>query len=76
MDTIGRTTLTVTAINVVDDLRDRDLIVRYTYPFAARLRKPLIFVAGLAALLVVSWVVGNLDVSIGRKQTGSLKKNA
>jgi oligosaccharyltransferase complex subunit alpha (ribophorin I) len=76
MDTIGRTTLTITAINVVDDLRDRDLIVRYTYPFAARLRKPLIFVAGLAALLVVSWIVGNLDVSIGRKQKDLLKKNA
>jgi oligosaccharyltransferase complex subunit alpha (ribophorin I) len=76
MDTIGRTTLTITAINVVDELRDRDLIVRYSYPFTARLRKPLIFVAGLAALLVGAWVVGNLDVSIGKKQTGSSKKSA
>lgn len=76
MDTIGRTTLTITAINVVDELRDRDLIVRYSYPFAARFRKPFIFVAGLAALLVVSWAVGNLDVSIGRKQKDLLKKNA
>jgi oligosaccharyltransferase complex subunit alpha (ribophorin I) len=76
MDTLGRTTLTITAVNVVDDLRDRDLIVRYSYPFAARLRKPLIFFAGLATLLVVSWVVGNLDVSIGRKEKGLLKKRA
>ncbi len=68
MDTIGRTTLTLTAINMVDEFRDRDLIVTYEYPFAARFRKPLVIFAGLLAVFAVSWVVGNLDVSIGRKQ--------
>jgi len=29
MDTLGRTTLTLTAINVIDESRDTDLIVRF-----------------------------------------------
>ena len=68
MDTLGRTTLTLTAINIVDEFRDRDLVILYEYPFAARFRKPLIIFAGLLLVFGVSWVVGNLDVSIGRKQ--------
>ncbi|KAK0881587.1 dolichyl-diphosphooligosaccharide--protein glycosyltransferase subunit 1 [Friedmanniomyces endolithicus] len=64
MDTIGRTTLTLTAINMVDEFRDRDLVVTYEYPFAARFRKPLVIFAGLLAVFAVSWVVGNLDVNV------------
>ena len=58
----------MTALNVVDELRDRDVIVTYDYPFSARLRKPLTIFAGLLLIFGVSWVVGNLDVSIGKKQ--------
>ena len=68
MDTIGRTTLTLIAINVVDEFRDREVIVTYDYPFAARFTKPLTIFAGFLAVFGVSWVVGNLNVSIGRKQ--------
>lgn len=68
MDTVGRTTLTLTAVNVVDELRDRDLVVIYDYPSAARFRKPLTIFAGVLTIFAVSWVVGNLDVSIGKKQ--------
>ena len=71
MDTVGRTTLTLTSLNVVDEFRDRDLVVTYDYPFAARFRKPLTIFAGLLVVFGVSWVVGNLDVSIGRKQKGA-----
>lgn len=69
MDTIGRTTLTLTALNIVDEIRDRDLIVTYDYPFSAQLRKPVTIFAGVVLIFVVSWVVGNLDISIGKKQT-------
>lgn len=67
MDTIGRTTLTLTAVNVVDDLRDRDLVVVYDYPFAARFRKPLAIFGGVMVVFLVGWVLGNLDVGIGGK---------
>ncbi|KAK4497728.1 hypothetical protein PRZ48_010381 [Zasmidium cellare] len=68
LDTLGRTALTLTAINIVDELRDRDLIVTYDYPSIAKFRKPLTITAGIFAVFVVAWVLGNLDVSIGRKQ--------
>ena len=68
MDTIGRTTLTLTAVNMVDDFRDRDIVVTYDYPFSARFRKPLTIFGGVAAVFVVAWIIGTLDVSIGKKQ--------
>ena len=68
MDTVGRTTLTLTAINIVDEFRDRELVITYEYPSFAKFRKPLTIFVGLVAVFAVSWVVGNLDVSIGRKQ--------
>lgn len=64
MDTIGRTMLKVKAINLVDDVRDREIIVSYDYSFVASLRKPVVIFAGVAALFVAAWAVGNLDVSI------------
>ncbi|KAI5364049.1 Putative ribophorin I [Septoria linicola] len=71
MDTIGRTELTLTAINVVDEFRDRDLIVTYDYTTLAMLRKPLTIFSGLVALFVTVYVVATLDVSIGKKQKSS-----
>lgn len=68
MDTVGRTTLNLVAINVVDELRDRDLVVTYEYPSSAKFRKPLVFAGGLMVVFALSWVIGNLDVSIGKKQ--------
>jgi oligosaccharyltransferase complex subunit alpha (ribophorin I) len=68
MDTIGRTTLTLTAINVVDDIRDRELIVTYDYPLLAGLRKPLVIFGSVLSLFIATWVVGSVDVGIrGRK---------
>jgi len=68
MDTLGRTTLTLTAINLVDELRDRDVVVTYSYPFLAGFRKPVVMFGGMLVVFAVSWVIGNLDVSIGKKQ--------
>ena len=68
MDTVGRTTLNLIAINVVDELRERDLIVHYEYPSSAKFRKPLTFAGGLMVVFVISWVIANVDVSIGKKQ--------
>lgn len=67
MDIVGRTTLNLVALNVVDEQRDRDLLVTYTYPSSAKFRKPLALASGLLVVFVFCWVVGNLDVSIGRK---------
>ncbi|KAF2722295.1 Ribophorin I [Polychaeton citri CBS 116435] len=68
MDTLGRSSLTLTALNVVDDLRDRDLVVTYDYPFTAGFRKPFTIFAGVLAVFVGVWALGSLDTSIGRKK--------
>lgn len=67
MDTIGRTALTLTAMNVVDDSRDKSLVVVYDYPFAAGFRKPITIFVAVFAVFIAGWVVSKVDVSIGRK---------
>jgi oligosaccharyltransferase complex subunit alpha (ribophorin I) len=69
MDTIGRTALTLQATNIVDDLRDRELIVTYDYPFAAGLRKPIVIFGSLLAVFVAAWAVGSVDVGIRGKKS-------
>ncbi|KAI9769042.1 MAG: dolichyl-diphosphooligosaccharide--protein glycosyltransferase subunit 1 [Geoglossum umbratile] len=68
MDTLGRTTLKLTALNLVDDLRDLDLIVTYDYPFTAGLRKPFAIFVGVMTVFIAAWGVGQLDTSIGRRK--------
>ncbi|KAF4632581.1 hypothetical protein G7Y89_g5535 [Cudoniella acicularis] len=69
MDTQGRTTLTLTAINIVDEYRDRELIVTYDYPFFAILRKPLVIFVTFLGLFAAAWGIGSLDVSIRGKRS-------
>lgn len=69
MDTVGRTTLTLSALNLVDEFRERDLIVTYDYPWTAGFRKPIVISLGMFAVFAAAWVVGNLDTSIGKKKT-------
>jgi oligosaccharyltransferase complex subunit alpha (ribophorin I) len=69
MDTLGRTTLSLTAINLVDEFRDRDLLVTYDYPWTAGYRKPIVITLGVFALFAVTWVLGSIDTSIGKKKT-------
>lgn len=61
LDTIGRTALVIKARNLVDDLRDRELIVSYDLPLMARLRKPLIVFGSSMAVLVGALVMGKLE---------------
>ncbi|KAF1356483.1 Ribophorin I [Delphinella strobiligena] len=67
MDTVGRTTLELTAINVVDDFRDRDLTISYDYPWTAGFRKPVVIFTSVLGVFGFAWLVSKLDVSIGKK---------
>jgi len=67
MDTVGRPTLKLTALNVADDVRDNvDLIVTYDYPWIAGFRKPITITTGILALFAASWIIGGLDLRIGK----------
>jgi len=63
LDTIGRTALIIKARNLVDDFRDRDLVVSYEVPLAASLRKPLVIFVSTLAVFVAVWAVGTLDLN-------------
>ncbi|KAL8836235.1 MAG: hypothetical protein Q9170_003012 [Blastenia crenularia] len=67
MDTVGRTTLKLTAMNVADEARDKPLMVTYDYPFGAAFRKPITIFLGVMAVFVTAWGIGRLDVSIGKQ---------
>ncbi|KAK4240783.1 Dolichyl-diphosphooligosaccharide--protein glycosyltransferase subunit 1 [Achaetomium macrosporum] len=68
LDTIGRTALVIKARNLVDDFRDRELVVTYDYPLVAMLRKPLIVFASVFAVLVGAWVVGNVELKFDSRK--------
>lgn len=68
MDTLGRTALTLSAMNVIDESRDASLIVTYDLPYLARLRKPVTIFAGMLAVFGTAWIIARVDTSIGKKK--------
>ena len=66
MDTKGRAAFTLSASNLVDDLRGKEIIVTYTYPALAGLRKPLTVTAGVLSIFILSWLLSKVDVRIGQ----------
>ena len=66
MDTLGRTTLELTAMNVIDEARDKDVIITYDYPFTAAYRKPITIFVGIIGVFVTAWGIGRLDISIAK----------
>jgi oligosaccharyltransferase complex subunit alpha (ribophorin I) len=69
MDTLGRPTLELSALNLVDDFRERELIVTYDYSWTAGFRKPIVITMGMFAVFAVTWVMSTIDTSIGKKKT-------
>ncbi|KAB5580173.1 Ribophorin I [Coniochaeta sp. 2T2.1] len=67
LDTIGRTTLVIKARNLVDDFRDRELIVTYDYSLMAALRKPIIIFSSVLAVFAAAWVVGGVEMKFSKK---------
>lgn len=66
MDTVGRTTLTLSTLNVVDELRDIQVLVSYEYSLMSALRKPFSIMAGFGSVFVVAYLLSLVDTSIGR----------
>ncbi|PWY92947.1 oligosaccharyltransferase alpha subunit ostA [Aspergillus heteromorphus CBS 117.55] len=67
MDTLGRTTLTLTVEGLTDEARDSQLLLTYDYSLWDSLRKPVTITAGLLTVFVAAWAVGNIDVSIKKR---------
>ena len=68
LDTLGRTALVIQGRNLVDDLRDRELVVTYDYPLSAALRKPLIVFASAITVFVTAWALGNVELKFDARK--------
>jgi oligosaccharyltransferase complex subunit alpha (ribophorin I) len=40
--------------------------VTYDYPFAAQLRKPLVFLSGFFTVFIFTWLVSKIDLNIAK----------
>ncbi|KAI0482856.1 Ribophorin I [Xylariaceae sp. FL0804] len=67
LDTVGRTVVTIKARNLVDDFRDRELIVSYSYSMMASLRKPFIVFSSMMAVFAGVWAMSKVDVKFATK---------
>jgi oligosaccharyltransferase complex subunit alpha (ribophorin I) len=68
LDTVGRTTLVIKARNLVDEFRDRELIISYETPLMASLRKPVVIFASMVAVFVAAWAVGKVETGFSTKE--------
>lgn len=66
LDTLGRTSLTLKARNLVDEFRDRQLYISYDYSFAAGMRKPLVVFGSMLLVFVAAWAIGSLEFGFSR----------
>lgn len=66
LDTVGRTAVYIKARNLVDDFRDRDLLISYDVSPTVTLRKPLIVFGSMLAIFIAAWTVGQVEVGFSK----------
>lgn len=67
LDTVGRTAVVVKARNLVDDFRDRDLIISYESSLVDMMRKPAVVFSSMLAVFATAWAVGKVEVGFSKK---------
>lgn len=66
LDTLGRTAVVIKAQNLVDEFRDRDVIISYETPALDTLRKPFIVFGSMMAVYIVAWALGKVEVGFSK----------
>lgn len=66
LDTIGRTSVTIKARNLVDEFRDRDVIISYETSLLDTLRKPFIVFGSMMVVYAAAWAVGKVEVGFAK----------
>jgi len=69
LDTVGRTAVTIRARNLVDEFRDREVVVLYRLPLAASLRKPAVIFASAFAVFVAWSIISRVEFKFWSKAT-------
>ena len=67
LDTLGRTAVSIRTRNLVDDFRDRDIIISYETSPLDTLRKPFIVFGSMMAVYAAAWAVGLVNVGFAQK---------
>ncbi|CAK7230878.1 dolichyl-diphosphooligosaccharide--protein glycosyltransferase subunit 1 [Sporothrix bragantina] len=67
LDTKGRTAVIIEARNLVDEFRDREVIVTYDYSLLASLRKPIVVFGSVLSLFVAAYVIGSVELKFSKK---------
>lgn len=62
LDTTGRTVLVIKARNLVDELRERELIVSYDVPLEAEIRKPVVVFVSALVLFIAAYIIGGIQL--------------
>lgn len=67
LDTVGRTAVVIEARNLVDEFRDREVVVTYDYSLLSSLRKPIIVFSSVLGLFVAAYVIGGVELKFSKK---------
>ncbi|KAL1894741.1 dolichyl-diphosphooligosaccharide--protein glycosyltransferase subunit 1 [Sporothrix stenoceras] len=67
LDTVGRTAVVIEARNLVDEFRDREVIVTYDYSLVASLRKPIVIFSSVLGLFVAAYLIGTVELKFSKK---------
>ncbi|KAG5921780.1 hypothetical protein E4U42_005709 [Claviceps africana] len=68
LDTIGRTSVTFRARNLVDEFRDRDILISYETSLLDTLRKPIVIFGSMMAVYAAAWIVGKVEIGFHQSQ--------
>lgn len=66
LDTVGRTAVVIEARNLVDELRDREVIVTYDYSLVSSLRKPIVIFSSAIFVFVAAYIVGGVELKFSK----------
>ena len=56
----------IEARNLVDDLRDREVIVSYDYTLLSSLRKPVVVFSSAIGLFVAAYLIGGVELKFSK----------
>lgn len=60
--------MVITAHNLIDEHRDRELVVSYDYSLTASLRKPIVIFTSLMGVFALVWAAGQVETKFSYKK--------
>lgn len=58
--------MTIKTVNLVDEFRDRSLVISYDTTTLSSLRKPIVIFASMVSLYFTAWAIGKIQVGFAQ----------